>query len=108
MPSELKRQIWSTRSVLCVLSGAMRCSAVSIFSASFSCSDPAQFQNAHDQLMRSQKPGVGLRQLLDDRGELLTGGYDRYRAAAADENAWDVAVVRKAASWRTIGGYDGQ
>ena len=35
-------------------------------------SDPAQFQNAHDQLMRSQKPGVGLRQLLDDRGELLT------------------------------------
>ena len=38
--------------------------------------------------MRSQKPGVGLRQLLDDRGELLTGGYDRYRAAAADENAW--------------------
>ena len=35
-------------------------------------SDPAQFQNAHDQLMRSQKPGAGLGQLLDDGGELLT------------------------------------
>ena len=35
------------------------------------------------------------------------GGYDRYRAAA-ERMRGDVAVVRKAASWRTIGGYDGQ
>ena len=36
------------------------------------------------------------------------GGYDRYRAALADEQAWFRAVVRSVVSWRTAHHYDGQ
>ena len=36
------------------------------------------------------------------------GGYDRYRAALADERPGPELVVRSVVSWRTIRGYDRQ
>jgi hypothetical protein len=36
------------------------------------------------------------------------GGYDRYRAALADEKAWVRSVGRSAVIWRTIQGYGRQ
>ena len=36
------------------------------------------------------------------------GGYDRYRAALADENAWARARRPKCCNWRTVRGYGKQ
>ena len=33
------------------------------------------------------------------------GGYDRYRAAPADETAWVELAVRSVENWRTVRGY---
>ena len=62
---------------------------------------------ATHQSVRSMAQLVGRSPSTVSREINRNGGYDRYRAAQAENGPGSVAVVRSLASWRPIRGYDG-